>query len=210
MVPIWSLDECPAGFKPVFYRRFMDDIFVLFIRKFVSKEEETNNRLSFLGNEISLNKSQYTDLHPQFRSSYYAFLGSCCNETEKFRANLCFDSSEHSSQTADDNNKVRYFTNALVLNILKLVLLYFSLIMVKPNVTLKTHSQVSGNFWQLKAIWKWRKTPFFTTKTLSVLMIFKFLSWLFGHVASDLITKVRLMSNLTNNCNTHIAQYLEK
>ena len=116
----------------------MDDIFVLFIRKNVSKEEETNNRLSFLGNEISLNKSQYTDLHSQFRSSYYAFLGSCCNETEKSRANLCFDSSEHSSQTADGNNKVRYFTSALVLNILKLVLLYFSLIMVKPNVSLKT------------------------------------------------------------------------
>ena len=29
-----------------------------------------------------------------------------CIELEKFRANLCFDSSEYSVQTADGNNKV--------------------------------------------------------------------------------------------------------
>ena len=35
--------------------------------------------------------------------------GSSCQETEKFRANLCFDSSEHRVQTTDDNNKVSYY-----------------------------------------------------------------------------------------------------
>ena len=42
---------------------------------------------------------------------------------EKFRANLCFETSEHSVQTADDNRKV--ISPTLVLYIFKLVL-YFN------------------------------------------------------------------------------------
>ena len=34
----------------------------------------------------------------QFWSSYGTFFGSCCYEMKKFRANLCFYSSEHSMQ----------------------------------------------------------------------------------------------------------------
>ena len=76
---------------------------------------------------------QYRDLHTQFRSSYDTFFGSCCYETEKFAASLCFDSSEHSVQTADDNNEVSNFTNALVLNIFKLVL-YFNSTVINNQI----------------------------------------------------------------------------
>ena len=68
---------------------------------------------------------QYMDLQSLFQSSYYPFFVSCCYEMEKFRANLCFDTSGESLQTADDSNKVSYFTNAFVLNNSKLVL-YFN------------------------------------------------------------------------------------
>ena len=54
-------------------------------------------------------------------------------------------------------------------------------------------------------------------KAFFVLKIFKFLSWLFGHVAKRLDKKDKVNFKfydvtawLTNNCNTHIAQYLEK
>ena len=70
------LDKCPEEFKPVFYRRYEDDIFVLFRKeehlklflnyinscheniKFTS-EKETNNKLSFLDIEISRDKNQF-------------------------------------------------------------------------------------------------------------------------------------------------------
>ena len=63
------LDKCPEEFKPVLYRRYVDDIFVLFRKKehlklflnyfnschenikFTS-EKETNNKLSFLDIQI--------------------------------------------------------------------------------------------------------------------------------------------------------------
>ena len=58
---------------------------------------------------------------------------------------------------------------------------------------------------------------YFTSKALFVLKIFKFLSWLFGHVGKQRDEKdmvnlkfYDLTAWLTNNCNTHIAQYLEK
>ena len=58
---------------------------------------------------------------------------------------------------------------------------------------------------------------YFTSKALSVLKIFKFLSWFFGHVAKRLDEKDKanfefydVTAWLTNNGNTHIAQYLEK
>ena len=57
----------------------------------------------------------------------------------------------------------------------------------------------------------------FTLKALFVLMIFKFLSCLFGHVGKWLDWKDQvnfkiygITTWLTNNCNTHIYQYLKK
>ena len=57
-----------------------------------------------------------------------------------------------------------------------------------------------------------------TSEALSVLKIFKFLSWFFGHAAERLDKKDKVNFKfiynvtawLTNNYNTHIAQYLEK
>ena len=58
---------------------------------------------------------------------------------------------------------------------------------------------------------------YFTSKAVFVLKIFKFLSWLFAHVAERLDKKDKVNFKfynvtawLTNNCNAHIAQYLEK
>ena len=58
---------------------------------------------------------------------------------------------------------------------------------------------------------------YFTLKALFVLKIFKFLSWLFGHVAKRLDQKDKVNFEfydvtawLINNYNTHIDQYLEK
>ena len=54
-------------------------------------------------------------------------------------------------------------------------------------------------------------------KALFILKIFKFLSWLFGHVGRwyDKKDKIHfkfydITAWLTNNCHTYIAQYLEK
>ena len=58
---------------------------------------------------------------------------------------------------------------------------------------------------------------YFILKALFVLKIFKFLSWLFGHVAKRLDKKDKVNFKfydvtawLTNNGNKHIAQYFEK
>ena len=60
-------------------------------------------------------------------------------------------------------------------------------------------------------------TFYFTSKVLFVLKMFKFLSWLFSHVAKWLDKKDKinfkfynLTAWLTNNCNAYIAQYLGK
>ena len=62
-----------------------------------------------------------------------------------------------------------------------------------------------------------KNTFYFTSKTLFVLKIFNFLSWLFSHVAKGLDKKDKvnfkfydIIAWLTNNRNTHIVQYLEK
>ena len=63
------LEQCPDKFKPVYYRRYVDDIFVLFqscdhlnkFRDYLDKchpnmnffEEEKNGKLSFLDVEVS-------------------------------------------------------------------------------------------------------------------------------------------------------------
>ena len=58
---------------------------------------------------------------------------------------------------------------------------------------------------------------YFTSKALFVLKIFKFLSCFFGHVAKRVDKKDYgnfkfddVTTWLTNDCNTYIAQYLEK
>ena len=58
---------------------------------------------------------------------------------------------------------------------------------------------------------------YFTLKALSVLKIFKFLSWRFGHVSKRLDEKHKVNLEFydvtawsANNCNTYITQYLEK
>ena len=58
---------------------------------------------------------------------------------------------------------------------------------------------------------------YFPWKALFVPKMFKFLSQLFGHVAKRLDKKDKINFKfydvtawLTNNCNTHIAHYLEK
>ena len=58
---------------------------------------------------------------------------------------------------------------------------------------------------------------YFTLEALFVLKIFKFLSWIFTHVEKTvrLEDKVNFKVHdvttwLTNNCDTHIAQYLKK
>ena len=60
-------------------------------------------------------------------------------------------------------------------------------------------------------------TFYFTSKALFVLKIFKFLSSFFGHVAKQLHQDEKVHFKfydvtiwLTNNRNTHIAQYPEK
>ena len=57
----------------------------------------------------------------------------------------------------------------------------------------------------------------FTSKALFVLKIFKFLPWLFCHVAKQLDQKdhvnvkfYKVTAWLANNCNKHITHYLEK
>ena len=62
------------------------------------------------------------------------------------------------------------------------------------------------------------KNPFcLTLKALSVLKIFKFVSWLSDHVEKRLDQKDKVnfriyevISWLINNCNTHVVRYLKK
>ena len=58
---------------------------------------------------------------------------------------------------------------------------------------------------------------YFTLKALFVLMLFKFLSWLFGHVGKTAWLKDKVdfeihdvTTWLKNKCNTHFAQYIKK
>ena len=62
-----------------------------------------------------------------------------------------------------------------------------------------------------------KNTFYFTSKALFILEILKFLSWLFGYLAKRLDSKDKVNFKiydvtawLTNSCNTHIAQYVEK
>ena len=70
------LEQCPKEFKPVFYRKYVDEIFVLFksaehLSKFrnsfntcrpkmsFSFEQEKNGKLSFLDIEVSQEKGKF-------------------------------------------------------------------------------------------------------------------------------------------------------
>ena len=87
------LEQCPKEFKPIFYRRYVDDIFVLFdsaehLSKFrdyfntrhpnmsFSFEQEKNGKLSFLDVEISREKGKFvTTIYrkPTFSGVYNHF-----------------------------------------------------------------------------------------------------------------------------------------
>ena len=71
------LNNCPQGFKPVFYRRYVDDIFLLFkwndhlkyFQDFLnschskmsfSMEAEKENKLSFLDVEVIREQGKFT------------------------------------------------------------------------------------------------------------------------------------------------------
>ena len=81
---------------------------------------------------------------------------------------------------------------------------------------LNAHSQVSDDIWQLKDFKNDEKCFLFHLKALFVVKICKFLSWLFDHVEKRLDSKNKINFEiydvtawLTNNCNTHIYQYLK-
>ena len=85
-----------------------------------------------------------------------------------------------------------------------------------PSFLSKAHSKV----WFLASespLKKIRNAFYFTLKALFVLKIFKFLSWLFGHLGKRLDQKDQVNFKisdvktwLTNNYNTHFYQYLTK
>ena len=54
----------------------------------------------------------------------------------------------------------------------------------KKLLSLKAHSEVWDNFWQMM-----KNAFYFTSKALLVLKIFKLLSWLSGHAANQLDKK---------------------
>ena len=84
--------------------------------------------------------------------------------------------------------------------------------------TRTTYCQVKSQFLAAKSPFKIMKNAFyFTSKALFVLKIFKFLAWLFGHVSKRPDQKDRVNFKLydatawlTNNCNIHKTQYLER
>ena len=96
-------------------------------------------------------KNINTRIYNLFRSSYDPFFGSCCKETDQFRLNICFETREHSVQTAGDNSKVisQAFRLTLVLYIFKLVLHFNSSI---TRNQIKYHlARNRGNFLQIQS-----------------------------------------------------------
>ena len=93
---IW-LDKCPINFRPVYYKRYVDDIFMLFkdqsdVNKFLrylnsrhpniefSKEEELNGKISFLDIDISKGEGKFItsvyrkDTFSGVYSNFYSFI----------------------------------------------------------------------------------------------------------------------------------------
>ena len=97
------LEQCPKEFKPVFYRRYFDDIFVLFesaehLSKFrdyfntchpnmsFSFEQEKNGKLSFVDGDVSREKGKFVtsvSRKPTF-SGVYTHFGSFLPTVYKF------------------------------------------------------------------------------------------------------------------------------
>ena len=87
------LNNCPQGFKPIFYRRYVDDIFLLFksndhlkyfqdflnschINMSFSMETEKENKLSFLDVEVIREQGKFTTIvyrKPTFSGVYSNF-----------------------------------------------------------------------------------------------------------------------------------------
>ena len=113
------LEQCPKEFKPVFYRRYVDDIFVLFesaehLPKFCdyfntchrnmsfSFEQEKSGKLLFLDAEVSRKKSTFSVVYTHFESflptvnkfgMVYTFVYRCfkiCSDWTNFNEELSF------------------------------------------------------------------------------------------------------------------------
>ena len=84
----------------------------------------------------------------------YTLFGRCCYQTEKFPANILFDLKQR--QRADSRRQQHsYFTNTLVLNILKLVL-YYDWTVTNNQI----RCSITANRWESSAdaVWflRWR------------------------------------------------------
>ena len=77
---------------------------------------------AFLGIGKMLLTTEYTDLQSQFRSSITHFSAIVAMKLKNFEQIFVLIQANPTCQAADANNKVRYFTHALVLKIFKLVL----------------------------------------------------------------------------------------
>ena len=81
------LNNCPQGFKPVFYRRYVDDIFILFksndhlkyfqdfvnfryINMSFSMETKKENKLSFLDIEVIREQGKFTYNHNLWKTYF--------------------------------------------------------------------------------------------------------------------------------------------
>ena len=103
---------------------------------------------------------------------------------------------------------------------LKYFVLDCSKVCVSGKIIILFKAALSGlkQFLAAESPLKMMKNDFcFTSKALLVLKIFKFLSRLFGHIVKRLDKSDKnnfkfydVADWLTNNCNTNIAQYLEK
>ena len=111
------LEKCPPEFKPVFYRRYVDDIFVLFkstdhLEKFrnyfnicrpntsFSFEEERNGKMSFSDVEISRENDKFVTTvyrKPTFSGVY------CCILTPLLRY-----STPSTNQTAHSTRIIKF------------------------------------------------------------------------------------------------------
>ena len=101
------LNNCPQGFKPVFYRRYVDDIFILFksndhlkyfqdflnschINMSFSMETEKENNYPFLTLKLCANK---VNLQPQFTENLLTLVYRCfriCSNWTQFHNKLIF------------------------------------------------------------------------------------------------------------------------
>ena len=101
----WLDNNCPSDFKPIFYRRYVDDTFILFrdpfhVAKFLdylnsqhscikfTVDIENNNQLNFL--DVKINKTENSFQTSVFRKSTFSGLGLQFNSSipHHFRTNI--------------------------------------------------------------------------------------------------------------------------